>query len=96
MQQKSGDSILTRDIGRFKKQGFIGTAIGVALAISWFYFLPILAQKCWPSLLAWLEARGETREQFYLFYTVTTHYGFILVCNLFYWFLYHNEFAFIE
>lgn len=70
--------------------------IAFAIAASFFWGVPYLAQQYWPAVIAWKESHELSYTCFFLTWVLAQHNLIHLICHLVYWVYYRYEFPCIE
>ena len=80
---------------RYERKGY-GLFVACLTAASFFLGYPLLCQKYWPVILEWEQENNLGYFWVNFILGIGLHNTIYWGSNAFYWFLYHNEFAFIE
>jgi len=86
---------ITREKIRYRRKGY-GLITATIMAFSFFYGVPKLAQKYWPTILQFKSAHEINFPTFFLVWNLLQHNFIHLVCNLCFYVLYRNEYAWVE
>lgn len=74
----------------------MGAVLAVIQVCAFFYFVPDLLKEYYPRFVKWMDKNGYDLEFYAPLIAVGNHYTFMLLSNLFGWFLYRIEHPFIE
>ena len=88
-------SIIHSEETRYIRKGY-GLISASVIAVSFFYFSPILMQMYWPAVLELLEQNKWVEWKFVIISLVIWHAFWVLASNLFMWTIYHLELPFFE
>jgi sterol desaturase/sphingolipid hydroxylase (fatty acid hydroxylase superfamily) len=88
-------SIIHSEETRYIRKGY-GLISASVIAVSFFYFSPILMQIYWPAVLEILEQNKWILWKFVIISLVIWHAFWVLASNLFMWTIYHLELPFFE
>ena len=86
---------ITREKLRYRRKGY-GLITATIIALSFFYGVPKLAQKYWPAIIQFKSAHEMSFTNFFMAWNILQHNLIHLVCNLCFYVLYSNEYAWVE
>ena len=80
---------------RYERKGF-GFFVACLIVASSILGYPVLCQTYWPVVLEWVHENDLGYFWMHFIISLSLHNGIYWSGNAVFWFLYHNEFAFIE